>query len=226
MDVATDVGATGADSTVPYAVELTAPADTPAALSSHDAAAVLRKLRRKANDTTTEPARATPAASAVATESTADPRIKSGDAEDTAPVDSRDGRERPDAAQDPGEKTEGIDPAAAELPSIEPPRSWTKEDKELFASLPRSLNTLMVAPPVSFPIPQFSSVSRGCMAILAATNFIGSAAKTVHPKRLMSSWLNAPSFAPRSTTTLLQSRIAKNVWRQMVAGSKCMTSVG
>jgi hypothetical protein len=138
MDVATDVGATGADSTVPYAVELTAPADTPAALSSHDAAAVLRKLRQKTNDTTTEPARATPAASAVATESTADPRIKSGDAEDTAPVDSRDGRERPDAAQDPGEKTEGTDPAAAELPPIEPPRSWTKEDKELFASLPRA----------------------------------------------------------------------------------------
>jgi hypothetical protein len=130
MDVATDVGATGADSAVPYAIEVTAPADTPAALSSHDAAAVLRKLRQKTNDTTTEPARATPAASA--TESTAEP------AEDTAPVDSSDGRERPDAAQDPGEKTEATDPAAVELPSIEPPRSWTKEDKELFASLPRA----------------------------------------------------------------------------------------
>src|SRR5919109_981439 len=138
MDVATDVGATGADSAVPYAVEVTAPADTPAALSSHDAAAVLRKLRRKTTDTTTEPARATPAASAVTTESTAAPRIKSGDAEDTAPVDGKDGRERPDAAQDPGEKTEGTDPAADEPPPIEPPRSWTKEDKELFASLPRA----------------------------------------------------------------------------------------
>jgi hypothetical protein len=32
-------------------------------------------------------------------------------------------------------ETEGGDPA--EPPAIEPPRSWTKEDKELFASLPR-----------------------------------------------------------------------------------------
>src|SRR5207245_11444009 len=44
----------------------------------------------------------------------------------------------------PGE-TERADPAAdaaaeaeSELPSIEPPRSWTKEDKELFKSLPRA----------------------------------------------------------------------------------------
>jgi hypothetical protein len=39
----------------------------------------------------------------------------------------------------PAEKeilTADIDPA---LPSIEPPRSWSKEDKELFASLPREL---------------------------------------------------------------------------------------
>jgi hypothetical protein len=36
----------------------------------------------------------------------------------------------------PGE-TRGDDQAADEAPSIEPPRSWTKEDKELFRSLPR-----------------------------------------------------------------------------------------
>lgn len=36
----------------------------------------------------------------------------------------------------PGE-IESADPAA-NLPPIEPPRSWTKEDKELFASLPRA----------------------------------------------------------------------------------------
>ena len=34
-----------------------------------------------------------------------------------------------------GETEEGADPA--NLPPIEPPRSWTKEDKELFTSLPR-----------------------------------------------------------------------------------------
>jgi hypothetical protein len=33
---------------------------------------------------------------------------------------------------------ESADPATAELPPIEPPRSWTKEDKELFTSLPRA----------------------------------------------------------------------------------------
>jgi hypothetical protein len=36
----------------------------------------------------------------------------------------------------PGE-TERADPPASELPPIEPPRSWTKEDKDLFTSLPR-----------------------------------------------------------------------------------------
>jgi hypothetical protein len=34
--------------------------------------------------------------------------------------------------------TEGADREAEALPPIEPPRSWTKEDKELFASLPRA----------------------------------------------------------------------------------------
>src|SRR5262249_44302432 len=56
MDVAID---TGADAPAPTALELTAPADTPAYLSTHDAAAVLRKLRQpKANDTTTTDPRA------------------------------------------------------------------------------------------------------------------------------------------------------------------------
>ena len=41
---------------------------------------------------------------------------------------------------DPGVRggTEGADREAEALPPIEPPRSWTKEDKELFASLPRA----------------------------------------------------------------------------------------
>ncbi len=49
------------------------------------------------------------------------------------------------AAQTPPGETEQADPAAQDpgseagtrLPPIEPPRSWTKEDKELFAGLPR-----------------------------------------------------------------------------------------
>jgi hypothetical protein len=124
----------------PIALERTAPADTPATLSSHDAAAVLRKLRQK---DTTQPrseagtGSAPPAAPEPGKESPADPRISSGDADDAAPVDSKDGRERPDATQDPGERTESADPAQ-DAPPIEPPRSWTKEDKELFAGLPRA----------------------------------------------------------------------------------------
>ncbi len=122
---------------IPLALERTAPADTPAALSSHDAAAVLRKLRQK---DTTQPrseagtGSAPPAAPEPGKESPADPRITSGDADNAAPVDSKDGRERPDATQDPGERTESADPGQ-DAPPIEPPRSWTKEDKELFASL-------------------------------------------------------------------------------------------
>ena len=60
MDVATDTGAP-----VPTALELTAPADTPAYLSTHDAAAVLRKLRQpKTNDTNTPDPSARAAAAA------------------------------------------------------------------------------------------------------------------------------------------------------------------
>ena len=42
----------------------------------------------------------------------------------------------------PGE-TQGADPAAQQ-PSIEPPRSWTKEDKELFKGLPRATQERLV----------------------------------------------------------------------------------
>jgi hypothetical protein len=135
MDASIDT--TAIETPIPLALERTVPADTPAALSSHDAAAVLRKLRQKTNDASADSARATPAAPEPGKESPADPRITSGDADNAASVDSKDGRERPDATQDPGEKTESADPAQ-DAPPIEPPRSWTKEDKELFASLPRA----------------------------------------------------------------------------------------
>ena len=121
METATPIGA---DAPAPFALEMTAPADTPAYLSTHDAAAVLRKLRQpKMNETdTTDSARAAAAAPEPGKESAADP------ADDAAPVD----------AQDPGATTDGTDPGATELSPIEPPRSWTKEDKELFAGLPRA----------------------------------------------------------------------------------------
>jgi hypothetical protein len=60
-------------------------------------------------------------------ESTADPRSQSGaGAGETASQET----------ETRGE-TEGAD-REAELPPIEPPRSWTKDDKELFAGLPRA----------------------------------------------------------------------------------------
>jgi hypothetical protein len=75
----------------------------------------------------------------------AEPLQESTTAAETASADAgeRDPRLRVDDAF-PGE-TERADPAAldtrseaeTELPSIEPPRSWTKADKELFTSLPR-----------------------------------------------------------------------------------------
>jgi hypothetical protein len=127
METATHVGADA-----PYALEVTAPADTPAALSSHDAAAVLRKLRQPKNEQT-DSARAAAAAPEAGKESTA------ADAADDAALTHQDGRKRPDAdAQDPGERTEGAD-RQEELAPIEPPRSWTKEDKELFTGLPRAI---------------------------------------------------------------------------------------
>ena len=109
METATHLGA---DAPVPTALELTAPADTPAYLSTHDAAAVLRKLRQpKANDTDMpDPsARATTAApepghSASKTRVNALMESTAADAaDDAAPVD----------AQDPGAKTEGTDPGSA-----------------------------------------------------------------------------------------------------------------
>jgi hypothetical protein len=124
MDLNTD---TAVEPSVPLALERSAPANTPAHLSTHDAAAVLRKLRQpKDNEMgATGSERAPAAAPAETTDASADA------ADDAAP-----------ATQDPGEQTETADPAhsreSGEAPPIEPPRSWTREDKELFASLPRA----------------------------------------------------------------------------------------
>jgi hypothetical protein len=130
MDVATDTGAPA-----PTALELTAPADTPAYLSTHDAAAVLRKLRQPKTTDTPDPSARAAAAAPEPGHSASKTRVNAlmestavDAADDAAPADR----------QDPGERTEGTDPGATELSPIEPPRSWTKEDKELFTGLPRA----------------------------------------------------------------------------------------
>ncbi len=108
----TDVGIdTGAPAPPP--TEITAPSGSPTEVGVSQAARLLRSARKpQESKPVVQAAEPAPAVE----ESTAQ-------AEDT-------GAETP-----PGE-TQATDPVA-ELPSIEPPRSWTKEDKELFAGLPR-----------------------------------------------------------------------------------------
>src|SRR5262245_42156413 len=121
-----DTNTTLADAPVSTPRERTAPADTPAYLSTHESAAVLRKLRQpKGSDQTTTTERAETAAPAETPESTA----QAGESAAETP-DQRRGQAPPAQTTDTDRE--------AELPPIEPPRSWTKEDKELFTGLPRA----------------------------------------------------------------------------------------
>lgn len=109
----------GADSTIQSDI-VTRSASGDGALSARDAANSLLDARRKDNagtqrrDDEQDQSEAREAATAAETPA---------QAEDTAPE------------RDPG-GTQEADPAPQE-PPIEPPRSWTKEDKELFKGLPR-----------------------------------------------------------------------------------------
>src|SRR5205807_8024258 len=71
--------------------------------------------------------RSRPSATGYAVNALLESTAGSDPTNDAAPVD----------AQDPGERTEGADRQQEPAP-IEPPRSWTKEDKELFTGLPRA----------------------------------------------------------------------------------------
>jgi hypothetical protein len=114
MDQVTD-GAAGAGEQAPIAV-VTAQGDGD--LSVIAAARALAQARHKPKDETqASEQRPEAAAAEPAQESTS----QEGDA----------------AVETPPGEADSVDPAAQELPPIEPPRSWTKEDKELFAGLPR-----------------------------------------------------------------------------------------
>jgi len=65
-----------------------------------------------------------------------DARADAPVAEQESPEQSGGAAQQVDDQAGPGE-TQAIDPAEPQ-PSIEPPRSWTKEDKELFKGLPRA----------------------------------------------------------------------------------------
>lgn len=48
------------------------------------------------------------------------------------------------AEMPPSDETEAVDPAAEEAPSIEPPRSWSREDKEAFKALAPEIQSRLV----------------------------------------------------------------------------------
>jgi hypothetical protein len=108
-------------------------------LSVSEAARSLAQARKPNEQQQAAEQRTDGAAQAAGQESTAHPRPAPGpDRESEAGQGAGDA-----TSQDTGTRgeTENADPGAQEdnqaLPPIEPPRSWTKEDKELFTSLPR-----------------------------------------------------------------------------------------
>jgi hypothetical protein len=123
MALETEGGA--AASETPQFTPITAPKDAPEQMTTTQAARMLAQLRH--NPPKEQPAESAP-----------DPRIKSGEAapateseaapaaEDAAPVE----------AQPSGEAEAAPEPEA-ELSPIEPPRSWSKDEKERFKALPR-----------------------------------------------------------------------------------------
>lgn len=93
--------------------------DTPLSLS--DAVASLNARRDRDDTKTPEPVDRAPV------EAPAEPDARHESAEE---VDAA-------AAEQPPGETEADDPADDDLPSIDPPKSWTKEQKDRWAALPR-----------------------------------------------------------------------------------------
>jgi len=116
----TDMSQPGAES-APEAptVAVTAPSDTPEKLSTTQAARLLASLRKPKQQQQEAPERAPMAAPEP------EPEESTAQADDAAPPE----------AEAPGE-TQEADPTPPE-PTIEPPRSWTKEARERWQTLPR-----------------------------------------------------------------------------------------
>ena len=112
--------APGSDS-APVSVEATPAITAPESFSAEEAANYLTELRKPKQ----------PAESAD-DPATADPKL--ADEANPEPADKQPiGEEEPEAA----------DPEAEELPPIEPPRSWTKDEQERFKSYPRELQAYL-----------------------------------------------------------------------------------
>ena len=132
MDVTTDAGTAGTPE--PAAIAMTPPAETPERMSARDAASVLAKLRHaKPKETEQSPDQVRGPAGEQRS-----PR-ESGEGAAPPPVEESTAQADDAASQETETRgeIESADPAAQELPPIEPPRSWTKDDKDLFTSLPR-----------------------------------------------------------------------------------------
>jgi hypothetical protein len=122
MDATNDAAPTGGGPI--DIVQIPAPAGE--TISTRDAARTLASFRLKARETEPPQDGARPAANAEAVPPANDSADASAPADAAPPVE-------PEA---PGEPTASAEPPAAQAP-IEPPRSWTKEARERFASLPR-----------------------------------------------------------------------------------------
>jgi hypothetical protein len=132
MDPTTEAAPSGSEQT-PVAIP-TAPAPAgDGAIGAREAARSLANWRHKRNEQTTDTSAdsAAPAAAAPA----AEPESEAAQAADDA---GEGGAGLKPAPPSPPGETESADAEAEALPPIEPPRSWTKEDKELFNSLPRA----------------------------------------------------------------------------------------
>jgi hypothetical protein len=125
MDATNDAALAGGAPT--DIVQVPAPAGE--AISTRDAARSLANFRLKARETEPPQDRGPPADHAAAT-----PAHESAEA--AAPAAAEADAAPPDQPEAPGATTESAEPPAAPAP-IEPPRSWTKEARERFASLPR-----------------------------------------------------------------------------------------
>ena len=143
MDAQVDTGAPSAPE--PQAIAMTPPADTPERLSPSAAASVLAKLRhgklapgsdRGPKDEQSPDQVRGPAGEQRSPREGGEGAAQQPPAQESTPGFDPGGDADPSAVKAPGE-TESADPAADEPPSIEPPRSWTKEAKERWASLPR-----------------------------------------------------------------------------------------
>src|SRR6266567_4029175 len=133
----------GADAPTPFALEMTAPAETPAHLSTHDAAAVLRKLRQPKNDQTTE--RASDAASADTTESTAEKAGESAAETPPAQTTDTDRQEEPAPIEPPRESDflRRQNEAAEKLKGLTAKEQAVEQARQTYeAALPQLLQTL------------------------------------------------------------------------------------